>query len=165
MIYVKYPEPPVKTVLVQFSRALIEAEAINTRNKNDKYHILNDHNLKEMNRLVKDGMWGGKVEVVEAGSAIVEKAGHPFYKYYSNIAGGIVNMFLAIQSSIFVGTEVSTYSVMVSNMRFYRDIKNDFFIGQRVCIRLLPQVERNHFIFAVRFKNDFPYNFSIYGRF
>lgn len=148
MIYVKYPEPPVKTVLVQFSRALIEAEAINTRNENDKYHILNDHNLKEMNRLVKDGMWGGKVEVVEAGSAIVEKAGHPFYKYYSNIAGGIVNMFLAIQSSIFVGTEVSTYSVMVSNMRFYRDIKNDFFYRPEGLYQVTPPGREKPFYFT-----------------
>lgn len=42
---------------------------------------------------VQNGMLGGKVKVVEAGSAMVEAAGNPFYKHYSNIVGGIVNFF------------------------------------------------------------------------
>lgn len=138
MIYVKYPEPPVTTVLVQFSRALMESEAKSTRNEKDKYHIMNDYNLEKMNKLVQDGMWGGKVKVVEAGSAVVENAGHPFYKHYSNIAGGIVNLYLAIQSSIFVGSEISTYSVMASNMRFYRDMKDNFFYRPEGLYRVTP---------------------------
>ena len=116
----------------------MEVEANTTNNEMDKYHIMNDHNLKEINQLVQEGMWGGQVKVVEAGSAVVENAGHPFYKHYSNIAGGIVNLYLAIQSSIFVGSEISTYSVMASNMRFYRDVKDNFFYRPEGLYRVTP---------------------------
>ena len=127
-IYAKFPSPPVKTVLIQFSRALMETEAKKSAtNPVDKYHVLNDNNLKEINNLLKFGMWDGKVKVVEAGSQLVNEAGNPYYKHYSNIAGGIVNLFLAIQSDIFVGTEISTYSVQAANTRFYREERENYF--------------------------------------
>jgi len=127
-IYEKYLEPPVNTVLIQFSRALMEDEAKRTdRNPDDIFHILNDHNLKEINKIIEAGMWDGKVKVVEAGSRLVEEAGDPYYKHYSNIAGGIVNLFLAIQSDILIGTEVSTYSVQAINSRFYREERENYF--------------------------------------
>ena len=147
-IYSKYPEPPVTTVLIQFSRALIEEEADTTDNTMDKYHIMNHHNLKEINRLVQEGMWGGQVKVVEAGSAIVEEAGDPFYKYYSNIAGGIVNLFLAVQSNIFVGTEVSTYSSMAVNMRYFRDLKENYFYRPDGLFHVTPPDRKKPFWFA-----------------
>jgi len=60
-------------------------------------------------------MWGGKVKVVEAGSAIVD-------------AAGILNFFLAIHYSILVGgTEVSSWSTLSINSRYYRDIKENYF--------------------------------------
>lgn len=118
----------MNTVLIQFSRALMEDEAKRTdRNPDDIFHILNDHNLKEINKIVEEGMWDGKVKVVEAGSRLVKEAGDPYYKYYSNIAGGIVNLFLAIQSDILIGTEVSTYSVQAMNSRFYREQRENYF--------------------------------------
>ena len=125
-IYEKYPEPPVSSVLIQFNRALMEREAKSIK-QNDKFHDINDNNLKEINKLIEEGMWGGKVKVVEAGSRIVEEAGDPYYKYYSNIAGGIVNLFLAIQSDIMVGTETSTYSVQAINTRHYRGLTENYF--------------------------------------
>ncbi|GAJ25017.1 unnamed protein product, partial [marine sediment metagenome] len=55
-IYEKYLEPPVNTVLIQFSRALMEDEAKRTdRNPDDIFHILNDHNLKEINKIIEAG--------------------------------------------------------------------------------------------------------------
>lgn len=126
-IYDKYPEPPVNTVLIQFNRALMENEVKRSKNMpDDKFYQLNDYNLKEINRKVQGGMWGGKVKVVEAGSGIVEEAGDPYYKFYSNIAGGIVNLFIAIQTDIFIGTEVSTYSVQAMNTRFYREERENY---------------------------------------
>ena len=128
-LYEKFPDPPVNTILIQFSRALMEKEASRTDEKrhNDKYYNLNDHNLQEINRIVKDGMWNGKVKVVEAGSRAVEEAGDPFYKKHSNIAGGIVNLYLAIESDIMVGAEISTYSVQAVNSRYYREKKENYF--------------------------------------
>ena len=104
----------------------MEAEARKTQNT-DKYTPINDHNLKVINKLVAEGMWNGRVKVVEAGSSLVEQAGDPYYQRYSTIAGGIVNMFLAIESDIFIGTEVSTYSVIAANARFHRGLIENYF--------------------------------------
>ncbi len=128
-IYEKFPEPPVNTILIQFSRALMEREPARTdeNRHEDPFYILNEHNLKEINRIVKDGMWDGKVKLVEAGSSVVAKAGDPFYKKHSTIAGGIVNLYLAIESDIMVGSEISTYSVQAVNSRYYREKKENYF--------------------------------------
>jgi len=130
MIYKEYPEPPVQTVLIVFARALIEdleEQAKTSRREINHHQKVNRHNLNKIKDLLDNGMWGGKVKVVEAGSVIVEEAGNPFYKYYSNIAGGIVNFFLAVQSKILVGTEISTWSTLSMNTRYYRDIKENYF--------------------------------------
>lgn len=103
----------------------MEAEASRMDNQEDKYHVMNEYNLNEINRIVEEGMWNGKIRVVEAGSKSVQDAGNSYYKRYSTMAGGIVNLFLAIQSDIFVGTEVSTYSVHAANSRFYRGIPQE----------------------------------------
>lgn len=113
--------------MIQFSRDLIENEAKRRNAEGDDVYLLNQRNLKEINRILSEGMWGGKVKVAEAGTELVEDSGHPFYKHYSTISGGIVNLFLGIQSDIFVGTEVSTYSTQVINSRFYRNSQESYF--------------------------------------
>jgi len=110
MVYKQFPEPPIKTVLLVFARSLLDAMEDRAKAKRKRSHMKkgNRHNLDMIQDLLDNDMWGGKVKVAEAGSAVVEAAGNPFYKHSSNIAGGIVNFFLAIHSNILVGTEVST---------------------------------------------------------
>ena len=72
-------------------------------------------------------MWGGKVKVVEAGSRKLEEVGNPFYARYLTIAGGIINLFLAIEADIFIGTEISTYSAVTVNGRYYRERMESYF--------------------------------------
>ena len=126
MIYEKFPEPPVSTVLIQFNRADFEVEE-KIKRRGDPIHDLLLNNFKEINQLVQQGMWGGKVRVVEAGSKMVEEAGNPFYTRYSAVTGGIINLFLAIESNIFIGTEISTYSASAVNGRFYREQRENYF--------------------------------------
>ena len=129
MVYKHFPEPPVKTVLIVFARSLLDAMEDHAKTKPERNHheMVNRHNLDMIQDLLENGMWGGKVKVVEAGSSMVEAAGNPLFKYYSTIAGGIVNFFLAIHSNILVGTEVSTWSTLSVNSRYYRDIKENYF--------------------------------------
>jgi len=133
MIYEKYPEPPVSTVLLVFNRALVESAANgtsmrNTAEMNAEVYDLTVHNLHAINEIVKSGMWNGKVKIVEAGSKMVEEVTvNPIYKHYSNIVGGIVNFFLAVQSDIFIGTEVSSYSTLAANSRFFREAHDNYF--------------------------------------
>ena len=129
-IYQQFPGKPVNSVLIVFSRALMEAEAQRPKIK-DEIHALNAYNLQVINELIQNGMWGGTVKVVEAGSDIVENSSNGFYKRYSNIAGSIVNFFLAIQSKIFIGTQISTYSTLVMNSRLFREnLQNYFYVPE-----------------------------------
>lgn len=105
----------------------MEHEARRRKSEGDDVHHLNDRNLKEINRILKEGMWGGKVKVFEAGTELVKNTGHDWYGYFSEISGAIVNLYLGIQSDIFVGTEVSTYSSQAVNSRFYRDLQDSYF--------------------------------------
>lgn len=151
MIYDQYPEPPVTTVLIVLSRALMEEEAQKQGMKNhhhhhnepDSFHIMNDHNLKTLNDILQYGMWNGKVKVVEAGSQMVQEAGSDFYRYYSNIAGSIVNFFLAIQSNILVGTEISTFSTLAMNSRIYRGQLENYFYRPQGLYWMSPSNDEN----------------------
>jgi hypothetical protein len=128
MIYEKYPEPPVTTVLIVLSRALMESEAKRKlKGPSDHIYLMNDHNLNTLHHILQHGMWNGRVRVVEAGSQMVHDAGSEFYRYYSNIAGSIVNFFLAIQSDVLVGTEISTFSTLAMNSRIYRGNGENYF--------------------------------------
>ena len=149
-LYEKFPDPPVSTILIQFSRAFMEKEASRTdenRHK-DYFYLLNDHNLKEINRIVKDGMLDGKVTVAEAESRAVEESGDPFYKKHSNIAGGIVNLYLAIESDIMVGAEISTYSVQAVNTRYYQEKKENYFYRQSGLYLVTPPERQKPFRFV-----------------
>jgi len=127
-IYAQYPEPPVSKVLIVFNRNLLEAEAQKDGGKDNSVHQMAVHNLKVVNEAVQSGLWGGRVEMVEAGSRMVEEVlDNPFYKHFSNVVGGIVNFFVAIQADLFIGTEVSTYTTMVINSRFYRELRQNYF--------------------------------------
>jgi len=145
MIYDKYPEPPVSTVLIVFARAILDKEVSNPHRNYASFHNLTVHNLNAIDEILQSGMWNGKVKVVEAGSGMVEEAGDPFYKYYSNIAGGIVNFFLALHSDVLVGTEVSTFSVLAMNSRMYMEKRENYFYRpEGLHWRTPPNVTKPH---------------------
>ena len=138
MMYEKYPEPPVSTVLIIFNRDLMESTQQNAP-KGIKYNLdarkaytdatarnLTAHNLAAINDMLNNGLWNGKVRVKEAGSQMVKDSKSPYYAHYYTIVGVIVNFFLSIQSDIFIGTEVSSYSTMVINSRMYREERENY---------------------------------------
>mmetsp|Transcript_10999 Transcript_10999/g.20548 ORF Transcript_10999/g.20548 Transcript_10999/m.20548 type:complete len:197 (-) Transcript_10999:741-1331(-) len=140
-IYSRYPEPPVSWVVMIFNRELVEAlvtgektDVMRTNKELTKsfqdqsIQELTAYNLKVINDCLENGLWNGRVRVKEAGSKYVEKISKdPWYRHYSNIVGGVLNFFMAIQSDIFVGTEVSSYSTLVVNSRFYREKRSNYF--------------------------------------
>ena len=155
-VYDQFPELPVNTVLLQFNRAIMEELAEHKKipmvKKTDEEAIrLNEYNLQQINLIIRDGMWNGKVKVVENGSQnflLPTDKNDEYYKYfqrYSNIAGGIINLFLAIQSNVFIGTEVSTYSTQVVNSRFYRqNMENYFYRPEGLYPVTLPNSTKPH---------------------
>jgi hypothetical protein len=77
-------------------------------------------NLQALNRAVRDGLWGGRVQVFEFGSNALQGTK---YESKPSTTGALLNFFIAIHGSPFIGTEISTYSVDLLSHRFYRGHK------------------------------------------
>jgi hypothetical protein len=138
-IYGQFPGPPARTVLLQFSRALMEDEANQVKMVTDKYHILNDHNLKEINKQSAKACGDGEAKSKWSRLALDSP------KRLATLATSVtptllveVNLFLAIESDIFVGTEVSTYSVHA----LFLAVESDIFIGTEVSTYSVHAVDR-----------------------
>ena len=114
--------PPVSTVLIILNREIIEKEVADEKIEND----LAEYNLKVLNHIIENGLWNGKVKAIEAGVNLAKKSGHPVYSKYFSLSGSIIDFFLAVQADIFVGTEVSSFSVDVEITRFYRGRKENY---------------------------------------
>lgn len=114
--------PPVSKILLILNRDILEQEVANKEVENEMAH----YNLQALNDLIENGLWNGKVKAVEAGVRLAKRSGHPIYSKYYSLSGSIIDFFLAVQSDIFVGTEVSSFSVDVEITRFYRGRKENY---------------------------------------
>ena len=98
-----YGDPPVSKVHIAVSRKLLESEgnleSAAARKQNNPTAVAN---LAELNRIRRDGLWGGRVPVFEAGTASLINT--TFYNVSPAISGSIVDFFLSLESDVFVGT-------------------------------------------------------------
>ena len=119
-MYSKFPTPPADTVLLMLNRNWLEKEGTDPNSENQ----LAVHNLRVLNDAFKNGLWDGRVKVIEAGTALAENT-----EYHKNrlLVGGIINYYLALGAKIFVGTEISSYSSDVVRERFYKGAKQNYF--------------------------------------
>jgi hypothetical protein len=111
-----FPDPPATRIFMPINRNYMEyGGIINTAHPNET-NWMAVHNLKELNRAVEDGLWGGRAKIFEFGSNALTGT-----KYESRPAtsGAILNFFMAQNSNVFVGTSVSTYSMDLLHARFY----------------------------------------------
>jgi hypothetical protein len=111
-----FPDPPATRIFMPINRNYMEyGGIINTTHPNET-NWMAVHNLKELNRAVEDGLWGGRAKVFEFGSNALTGT-----KYESRPAtsGAVLNFFIAQNSNVFVGTSVSTYSMDLLHARFY----------------------------------------------
>ncbi len=133
MIEAEWSEPPVDVVFLPINRQYLAKEGTlpenfkNNTNSTEEINWLAVHNLELLNRLTnhdgsKDGkpagLWNGKVPVVEFGAEALEGT---VYAERPSISGSILNYFLAVDATIFIGTEVSSYSNDIVGARFYRE--------------------------------------------
>ena len=132
MIYEKYPKPTVKHILLPVALDIMEKMEQSILNKPNEtlsnIELLNRQNLVDLKNLLKYGMYGGKVKVLLAGSKLIEELASPYYKKYKVFTGSVLNYFISIESKIFIGTEVSSWSSSISNARLFRGkLQNYFF--------------------------------------
>ena len=120
------PPPHVNTIIVILNREILEKE-VASASPGKKKNTLAVENLEVLNDLVANGLWDGRVNVIEAGSNLAIASGHEIYSKYYAISGGIINYFISIKAAFFVGTEVSSYSSAVVKSRFFREALNNYF--------------------------------------
>ena len=133
-MYEAFPEPPASTLILMLNKQLLEDEVHNERSNfsknagnSTKSIEMAKYNLQIVHDVLKNGLWDGRVNVIEAGSKLAVESNHDIYSKYPVLVGGIINFFLSIEATVFIGTEVSTYSTSIVNTRFYR--KNDGSLG------------------------------------
>ena len=117
-MYEQFPDPPSSTLILLLNKKLLEEEVHNIKVNNN---TMAKYNLEVVNDMLRNGLWNGQTSVIEAGSKVAIESEHEIYSRYHTIVGGIINFFLSMDASIFVGTEVSSYSTSVVNSRFYRN--------------------------------------------
>jgi hypothetical protein len=115
-----FPNPDVGRVFVATNRPMLEHDA-----ESNPDNTVAAANLKELNRIRDNGMWNGTVKVFEAGSNLMRQTNDDF-QTYSGISGAVIDYFLALQASVFVGTEVSTFSADLIQSRFFRDNRRNY---------------------------------------
>lgn len=142
MIYKKYPKPTVKHILLPVALDIMEKMEQSNLNKPNEtlsnIELLNRQNLVDLKNLLKYGMYGGKVKVLLAGSKLVEELASPYYKKYKVFTGSVLNYFISIESKIFIGTEVSSWSSSISNARLFRGKLQNYFFNPHGLHHITP---------------------------
>jgi len=85
-------------------------------------------NLATLERAEREGMFGGRTKVFEVGISAL--GDDPWFDGKKVIAGSIIDFYMALDGRAFVGTPISTFSVDVWTVRFFR--------GERKNYRYLP---------------------------
>jgi hypothetical protein len=133
-----FPEPPAETLFIAINRNMLEREVERykvqqqqlleeTNNSNSNFNDPDSEvvvrNLEALNAAQRDGLWGGRVRIFEAGVPIVNGTRFDARPY---IAGSIVDYFLSLDAVIFVGTPVSSFSTDIQSTRFYRGNRQNY---------------------------------------
>ena len=116
MLERRFPDPPTRKLLIAMNRHLLE-EAANANNK------VAEENLITLDHALKNGLWNGTVQVQQAGSSSLKGTS---FRHRPGVIGSLVDFFLAANAKVFVGTEVSRFSMDVITTRFYHAQKANY---------------------------------------
>ena len=112
----KFPDPPAPRVFIPINRQDMERGGRPNLSKPKKTNWVAVHNLEVLNRAVREGLWRGRVQVFEFGSNSLRGTR---YEKTPSTAGAILNYYIAQHAKIFIGTEISTWSMDLLHTRFY----------------------------------------------
>jgi hypothetical protein len=126
MLERKFPLPPAPRVFLPLNRQYLEIEGMPgaTVGKNNRTNHLAVENLIALNRAVTQGLWDGTVQVFEFGSNALR--GTRYERNAPSTAGALLNFFIAINATVFIGTEVSSWSHDLLATRFYRGNRRNY---------------------------------------
>lgn len=120
-------QPTISKVIVAIYRKRLERDGLNVT---ESGNVLAGENLQLFNEMLERGLWNGSIPVFEAGSHSLDQHDKTTLEYfgrYQSITGSVLNFFLAVESDIFVGTPVSSFSTDVIATRFYRNLTESYF--------------------------------------
>jgi len=121
-----WKHPPVSAVFMPINRQYLEKEGLEENyKKGEEINWIAVNNLKELNRLSNEGLWGGKAKIFEFGSNALE--GTKYAERMWSIGGSILNFDIATNAKFFVGTEISSFSNDLVATRFYRGNFENYF--------------------------------------
>jgi len=112
-----WKDPPVRYVFMPINRQNLEKEGqVNEKNPNATNWIAVE-NLQELNRIRDEGLWNGRAKVFELGINSLEGTR---FAARAATSGAMLDFYVAEQARIFVGTEVSSWSMDLLGERFYK---------------------------------------------
>ena len=128
MLEKHFEDPPSPRLFIAINRNALEREVrknsfMSVWEGRDKFAR---ENLNALNNAVKKGLFQGRVQVLEAGTKSLKNT---TFKEYPGVFGALVDYFLALDASIFVGTPVSSFSMDAIQTRFYRNNQANFLYG------------------------------------
>lgn len=124
----QWPEPPVQALFIQINRKTLEREGQDPASngapkKKGNINWIAVNNLKALNNARDHGLWGGRTKVFEFG---VNALANTTYADRPSVAGAMLDFYLAVSASIFVGTEVSSFSNNLVATRFFKGYHENF---------------------------------------
>jgi hypothetical protein len=119
-----FPRPAFDRVFVAINRPMLEDEVATNLN-----NTIAVDNLCELNRIRDHGLWNGTVGVFEAGASYMRtmNASEDELGRYAGISGAVMDYFLAVEASTFVGAEVSSFTLDLIQTRFFRSNRRNYF--------------------------------------
>ena len=108
-----FPTPPADELWIAINRKLLEQDS-------QKDPLVTD-NLNTLNNV--HALWNGRVPVREAGIGSLQNT---TFAQRPGLFGSLVDYFWAVDAKVFVGTEVSSFSMDIVSTRFYRNNKANY---------------------------------------
>jgi GDP-fucose protein O-fucosyltransferase len=100
-------------IFISLAREILEVEV-----KTNRENVIARDNLVELERVLQHGMFNGTVPVYHGYSNILQGTR---YSTKPSTTQAMISYYIALQSDVFVGTRVSSYSQALVAARFYRN--------------------------------------------
>jgi len=97
--------------------AINRREMIHANQSALSVRVLAEENLRRLNMIVSQGLWNASVPILESGERSV--LGILPNNYGADLAGSLVNFFIAVNADTFLGTYGSSYSTDVWTARYF----------------------------------------------
>ena len=123
MLEDQFPEPPAKALFLPINRKILEKEGYPNEKEPEKTNWIAVKNLQTFNDIIEHGLWNGTVKVFQMGTTGLDGTK---FENRSSVTGSLLDYFLALESKIFVGTPVSSFSHALVQTRFYRREYNNW---------------------------------------